>query len=129
MADGRRRLACALRRVALYGRDEAISTAGQRLYIARTGGGVSQCLADFVDRGVQAVVEIDECIRRPKLLLQLFSRDYFARALQQQGEYLKGLTLQAQLHSILAEFTGAEVKFENAKASDSAVVLRHDAVV
>src|ERR1700730_2041249 len=78
---------------------EAISAPRKGLDIARTGGRIAQDLAQFINGGVQAVVEIHEGIGGPELLAQLFARDDISGALKQQGEYLERLLLQAELFS------------------------------
>ena len=75
------------------------------------------------------MVEVDEGVGGPELLLQLFARNHFAGAFEQQRQNLEGLALQAQLHAALAQFACAEIELEHSKARDPAVVLRHDAVV
>ena len=110
-------------------RDEAVAAAGQGFDVAGSGGGVSEGLADFVDGGVEAVVEVDEGVGGPELLLQLFAGDDFSGALEQQGEDLERLALQAELDSALAQFACAEVEFEDSEAGYPAAILRHDAVV
>ncbi len=99
--------------------NEPVSATGQRFDVARTGSGVSQRLANLVDGRVQAVVEVDERVGGPELLLQLFARDHLARPLQQQSQHLKGLLLQAQLDAALAQFSRAEVQLEDSEARDS----------
>ena len=75
------------------------------------------------------MVEVNERVGRPELLLQLFPRDHVACTLEQQSQHLKGLILQAQLHAAPAQFARAQVELEDSEAGDSAVILRHDAVV
>src|ERR1017187_5028346 len=105
--------------------NEPVSTASQRFDIARIGGGISQRLAHLIDRCVEAVVEVDKSVGGPELLLQLFARDHFTRPLQQQGQHLERLPLQAQHHAALAQFACAEIELKLPKARDSAVVLWH----
>ena len=82
----------------LHRSDEAVAPASQRLNVARTGSGIAQRLAHFVDGRIQAVVEVDKRIGGPKFLLQFFSRDHIAGAFQQERQHLERLPLQAQLH-------------------------------
>jgi hypothetical protein len=42
---------------------------------------------------------------------------------------LKRLPLQAQFYAVLAQFARAQIELKHSKPRDSAVVLRHDAVV
>ena len=64
---------------------------------------------NLVDRGIQAVIEVDEGVRGPELLLQFFARDDIAGAVEENGQHLERLPLQAQFGSAFAEFAGAEV--------------------
>jgi hypothetical protein len=66
------------------------------------------------------MVEIYEGVGGPQLLAKLVACDYFSGTLQQQGEHLEGLFLQAQLRAILAQFACCEVELEQAEARDSA---------
>jgi hypothetical protein len=68
------------------------------------------------------VVEIHEGVGWPQLLAQLFARDHLAGALEQQGQHLKGLLLQAQLRTILAQLARGEVQLEDSKPHKSAGV-------
>jgi hypothetical protein len=54
-------------------------------------GGVSECVADAVHGGVEAVLEVSEGVRGPELLLQLLAGDQFSGAEEQGFEDLEGL--------------------------------------
>ena len=64
-------------------RDEAVPSTGSGFYEPRDLGRIAQRVTQTLHRRVQAVLEVDERIRRPKPLAQLFARDQFAGALQQ----------------------------------------------
>src|SRR5436309_3353772 len=102
-----------------YGRDEAIPAPGQGFDEARIVSRVPQRLADAVDGGVKAVVEVHECATRPKLLLQLFPRHHLAWPLQEHGQDLKRLLPKPDLQPALAQFAGAQVQLEHAEADDA----------
>ena len=55
--------------------NESVAPSGKHFDLAGLIGGVSQALAKAVHRGVEAVIEIDECPPFPKLLLKFFARD------------------------------------------------------
>lgn len=76
-------------------RKEAISAPSQGFDEARIGSGIAQYLAEFVNDGVEAVVEVNEGIAGPELLPQFFARHHLARAFEQDKEDLKWLLLQA----------------------------------
>ena len=57
------------------------------------------------------MVEIDERVR-PELLSQFFPGHHFARMLQQNGQNLKRLAAQFELHASPAQFAGTKVNLE-----------------
>ncbi len=57
-------------------------------------GVISQRIAEFLQRAVQAEIEIDESVSRPEPLLQFLTRNHFAGMFQQGLKYLKGLLLE-----------------------------------
>jgi len=64
---------------------------------------------------VQALLEVHEGLSWPELLLQFFSGDGLARVLEEHGKNIHRLTLQPNLHSLLAEFPGTRIELEHAK--------------
>src|SRR5262249_25033907 len=77
----------------------------------------------FVNCFVEAVLEIDERVASPKLLLQLLAGDDLARTLEQNLQNRQGLGVELDLQSILAEFPSDEVRLEDTEA-DSLVAHR-----
>jgi hypothetical protein len=67
---------------------------------------ISQGLAQFLDGMVQAVVELDEGVGGPEPGSQVFSRDNFARTLDQCAEYFEGLRRKRDLLTVIVEFAG-----------------------
>jgi hypothetical protein len=63
--------------------------------------------------------EIDESVAGPKPAAQLLPRDDLTRALEQDGQNLKGLLLQPNSRAALAQFSGAQVSFENPEANEA----------
>ena len=102
--------------------DKAVSAAGDCLDKTRAGGGISEGLADLVDGGVQAVIEVDESVGGPELLLQLLAGDDLAGAVEQESQDLERLSLEAEPHAILAQFPGGEIELEDSEAGDSGMV-------
>src|SRR5579863_4403702 len=102
--------------------DEAVSAAGEGFDIAGARSGIPESFADLVYGGVEAVIEIDEGIGGPEFLADFFAGDDVAWALEEQGQDLKGLVLQAELRPVLAQLAGGQVKFEDAEADDSGTV-------
>jgi hypothetical protein len=58
------------------------------------------------------MVEIDECICRPKALAKLFTGDNFPRRFQKHREQKKRLLLQPHFAAAFAHLSGAHVYFE-----------------
>jgi hypothetical protein len=98
--------------------NEAVPPAGQRLHIARLIGGVVQCRPQALDCRVQAVFEIDKCIRWPELFLQLLARDRFPRPLQQHLQDRERLALQTNADSRLAQLLCMRRELVDAKTRD-----------
>ena len=99
--------------------DEPVSPPGEGFNVTGAGGRVSKGLADFVDGRVEAVVEIDEGIGGPEFLLQVFARNDFASALEQQCQNLERLALQAEFHAALTQFTRGEIYNRRVAAPDA----------
>jgi hypothetical protein len=97
-------------------RNEPVSTTMKRFnkpWIVRL---VPERLAQLLDRAIQAVIEVNECVGRPKSLAQFFPGYDLPGTLQQDHEYLKGLFLQLDPQPALAQFPFLEVNFERPKA-------------
>jgi len=60
------------------------------------------------------VIEIDKRVP-PEPLLQFFPSDHLARVLQLDGQDLKGLAGEFELHSSLAKFSCPKVNFEGSE--------------
>ena len=98
--------------------DEAVATLRQRLDIARCIGFVAERLAQFLDRRVQAVVEINERVGGPEALANLLAGDQLAGLLQQDFENLDRLALQLQPDAILTELSALRVELEGAETEN-----------
>jgi len=98
-----------------YGGDKAIAAASERFDKARAFGRVAEGFADLVDGAVEALVEIGEGARRPKLLAELLAGDDFAGMSDEEGEDLKGLFLQLHLDAVLVELTGPRIQNEGSE--------------
>src|SRR5438270_5274302 len=103
----RRRCARGSREV-INGSDEAISASGQGFNKSRIVCRIPQRLANFVHRGIQSMLEIDEGISRPKALSQLLSRDQLARVRKKRSKNLKWLFLEFEAMPLPASFSAAQ---------------------
>src|SRR5437588_348466 len=69
--------------------NEAISPFGNGFNEERRGCGIAEYLANLVDGGVEAVVEVDEGVGRPETLMQLLAGDDLPGICQQNTEDLE----------------------------------------
>jgi len=76
--------------------DEAVTAAGQSLDVLGIVGGVVQAFAQFVHGGVEAVIEVDEDVRRPKLGAEFLAGDELAGAMQEHGKDAEGLAGESE---------------------------------
>jgi hypothetical protein len=67
------------------GGDEAVAASACRGDEAGILGGVVQRSAEFVDRDIEAVIEVDEGIGGPEACAKLFTTNDFPRPLQKDG--------------------------------------------
>ena len=70
------------------------------------------------------MVEINERVGRPQLLLQLLARDHFPCAVQQQRQDLERLPLEPKFEATLAQFASLAIEFKDSEANDSVIGLR-----
>src|SRR5437867_2055616 len=101
--------------MAIHGRDEAIAAAGQRLHIPGRLGRVTQGRPQPFDCGVETVLKVYKSVGGPKLLLQLFPRDYFARPRQQYGKNFYRLAVKLYLCPVFPEFPGLSIELESSE--------------
>jgi hypothetical protein len=85
----------------LYRRDETVSTTRQGFDESRALSRIGQRVAQSFDRRVEADIEIDKCVGRPKLLVKVFPGHQLARLLKQHGQDLKGLIVKLDLDALL----------------------------
>jgi hypothetical protein len=71
--------------------DESVAASGQGLHEPRHIGRVPERVAQPANRGIQAVLEIDERLGRPESLPQLVARHELAGTIEKGRENLKGL--------------------------------------
>jgi len=68
-------------------------------------------LAEFINRGVEALVEIDVGGIGPELALESFPADDFAGLEEEGSEDLEGLPGEANAVAVLAKVAGGGVEF------------------
>src|SRR6185369_8293026 len=99
------------------GGDESIPTPGNRLDELRLLGRVVECRPQLPDRGVQAVVEVDELVG-PELLPDFVARNDVAGAPNEQQKQLKGLILKPDPLAVPAQLAQARVELKSFELSD-----------
>ena len=92
--------------------DESVAAAGQRLDEPRHIGRVPERIAQPANGSIQAVLEIDECLRRPQSLPQLLAGDEFAGTIQQRLENLKRLIGEIDPDAGLPQLARAQIQLE-----------------
>jgi hypothetical protein len=102
--------------------EEAVAATSNGFHKAGTLGGIAEGLADFADRFVETVVEINESVRGPKLFLEFLTSYDIAGVLKQQGQDLEGLFLKANSQTVLTQFAGPKIKLENPETEPRAEV-------
>ena len=106
------------RRKAGHGSDESVAAAGQRLDEPRHIGRVPERISQPANRGIQAVLEVDECLGRPQSLPQLLAGNELAGTIQQRLEHLKRLFGKTDPDAALPQLAGPQIQLERAKADD-----------
>jgi hypothetical protein len=73
--------------------DKAITPTGQGFDKPRIVGGVAESIPQPFDGGIQAVLEVDEGVGRPKAGLEFLASNQFTGFFQQKIENLQRLVL------------------------------------
>ena len=103
--------------------EEPVSATSNGFDEAGTLGGVAEGLTDLVDRLVEPVVEIHECVRGPEFLLKFLATDDLAGVLEQHRQNLEGLLLKPDSQAALAQFASAKIHLENPKTEPPARLM------
>jgi hypothetical protein len=101
--------------------DEPITSARKRLNENRRFGRFAQRIAQPLNGGIQAMIEVYEGVRRPELAAELLPGDEMSRIFKQCGQYLKWLFLQLYLLSPPPQFPGLEVDLECTETDDCGI--------
>jgi hypothetical protein len=98
--------------------DKTVATLGESFNEAGIVGFVGEGVAQFVNGGVQAVLEIDEGVFGPEAFLVLLAGDDDAGLLEEDSQDLEGAILDFQADAGFAKFAGEQVGFVGAEADD-----------
>jgi hypothetical protein len=81
--------------------------------------GFAQGISEFLDGGVDAVVEFDDGIIRPQVQADFLAQHYLTAMLQQHGQDSERLFLQSDPPPMLAQLASANVEFERSEANSA----------
>ena len=99
--------------------DPPVTASRNRLDELRVLRVVTKRCTQALDRGIQAVLEIDKSSVGPKLPKQLFALDHLARSFQQQSQNLQRLSSQRHARVPSSQFPRAEVEKNRVKSRHS----------
>ena len=103
--------------------DEAVTPAWNGLNESWIFSGIAEGVTQLVHGGVQAVVVIDECVRRPKKLPQFFPRHHIAGASEKLQKDFERLPLEAWAgFAVLAKLTRGAFQFVEAEAKNGLLI-------
>lgn len=105
----------------LHGADETIAAAWDGFDVTRSVGVVTQHATEFLDGGVEGVVEIDERVLGPDALAKLFASNQYSRFFEKRRQYLERLTLAADAHAVFAKNASLKIELEDRKPNDGIV--------
>jgi hypothetical protein len=81
-------------------------------------------LANLADRTVQALLEVNERVIRPKLALKLLPGHHFPGTFQQRGQHLERLLLNFEPDTVFTDLAALQIGLEGAKFDEPS--LRKD---
>src|SRR5260370_28503288 len=97
----------------LHRHHPAIAASSESFDVLRFVGGITQRLPQPIHSGADAVLELDNRVVRPKLLLNLFALDHLAGMLQEEYKDAEGLLRQTNRSATeRAQFSRAPVKLK-----------------
>jgi hypothetical protein len=99
--------------------DEAIAAPRQSLDEARRFSGVFQGLAQALDCGIDAVLEVDDRLAGPELPADFFAAHQLAWSLDQQGQDPQRLAFEPDLYPALAQLECAGIEFDVLEAEET----------
>jgi hypothetical protein len=79
----------------------------------------AQRIAQPLDGGIEAMIEVDEGVRRPEFAAQFLSGNQFSRPFKQRRQHLQRLFLELYLLSPLAQFPSVEIDLERTETDNS----------
>ena len=101
--------------IPLHRRHESVTSASHCFNEAGIVSRIAERVADFVDGLVEAMVEVNEGVLGPEVLLKLLAGNDLSRLFQEHGENLEGLLLQLDPDPLPAKFSGPEIDFEDSE--------------
>jgi len=95
--------------------DKSVAAARHCFDIARLFSRFPEDIAQSPDRRIDAVVEFDHGLIRPKPIAYLLSQDDLTGVFQQQEQELEGLLAQTKTDTMLAQFAGPNIQIEGSE--------------
>jgi hypothetical protein len=99
------------------GRNEPITAPMERFNKSGILCRIPKRSAQPLDRGVEAVLEVDERAIRPQAVTNFVARDDFSWLIQHQHQNLERLVLQPHPNALLAELSRLEIYLEDAESN------------
>jgi hypothetical protein len=109
------RLLSSISATVLHGANEPIPPPRQGLDQAGAVRPGAQRIAQPVDDGIHALVEIDHPVVRPEAPAQLLPGHQLSRALEQRGQGNKGLVGERNARAFLEELLRARIRLEGSE--------------
>src|SRR5579872_3297280 len=103
----------------LHRPNKTVTAPRHRLHIARATGRIPQRVAQPLDGGVDAVVELDHGIIRPQRLADLVAEHHVTGMLEHHEKNAERLLVQPDLDALLAQFGRANIELEGAEPDDA----------
>ena len=104
------------------GRDETITSAYDSLQVLRLTGIIGQGAANFADRGIDSLFDVDEYIFAPQCAGDLLARYQLSSLFDQKHQQLQRQALEAHRYTTARKLKAAVIQLEIVETN---VVLRH----
>jgi hypothetical protein len=79
--------------------------------------GIAERVAQPLDGGVDAVIELDDGVVRPERLADLVAQHHLTGMVQQHEQDAEGLLVKADPDTVLAQLGGSSVQFERVETN------------
>jgi hypothetical protein len=108
----------------MHGCDEAVAATGKGLDESRVIGRIAERVAECLDGGIQALIEVDVRSVGPQAGAQVFTTDYFAGMFQQGGENLQRLVAETNREASTEKFSLGKIQLKLTEAQAGSAIRR-----